>query len=117
MLAAKYRFHGYGALKFLFSHGKTYRSKNASLRVAHNSRRQNSRAAVVVGKKVLKAAPRRNRVRRRIYEILRNQWPNIKPAQDILISVYNPELYKAEHDELTAEITRLLKEADIWVDE
>lgn len=116
MLASKYRFHGYGALKFLFSHGKTYRSKSVSVRVAHNSRRQNSRVAVVVGKKVLKVAPRRNRVRRRVYEILRVQWAHIKPAQDILVSVYDPELYDVEHDKLKDEIIRLLKDAGVWVE-
>lgn len=114
MIAAKYRFHGYGALKFLFGHGKTYRLKSLSLRVAANSRRTHSRAAVVVSKKVLKAAPKRNQVRRRIYEIVRHNWSHIIPAHDILISVYDPQILKLSHEETAAEVIRALKMARIW---
>lgn len=116
MLAAKFRFHGYGALKFLFGRGKTYRFKTLSLRVAHNPRRSNSRVAVVISKKVLKASPKRNRVRRRIYEALRQDWPHIKPSYDVLVSVYDAHIYDTDHAQLVAEIRNALKTADIWTD-
>ena len=116
MLASKYRFHGYGSLRFLFSHGKTYRSKSISLRVAPNSRRQNSRVSVVISKKVIKASPKRNRVRRRVYEVLRTEWDHIKPSYDILISIYDPSFFDAEHVIIATEIKKMLKVAEIWVD-
>lgn len=114
MLASKYRFHGYGALKFLFSHGKTFRTKSISVRVAFNPRRQNSRASIVVSKKVIKASPKRNRVRRRLYEVLRTNWDNVKPKHDILISVYEPGYYDAEYEVILAEVKKVLKEAKVW---
>jgi|SRR5688572_1228560 len=114
MLAAKYRFHGYGALKFLFGHGKTYRLKSISVRSARNTRRQHSRVAVVISKKVIKASPKRNTVRRRVYEIIRTHWDNILPGNDILISVYDPNIQTLTYDQLVAEIRQALQLAHLW---
>lgn len=100
----------------MFSHGKTYRSKSLSVRVTLNTRRQNSRVAVVISKKVIKASPKRNRVRRRVYEVLRTEWQHIKPAHDILISVYDPAFFDADHSVIAAEIKRVLITAQVWVD-
>ncbi|HVI68837.1 MAG TPA: ribonuclease P protein component [Magnetospirillaceae bacterium] len=114
MIASKYRFHGYGALKFLFGHGKTFRFKSVALRVARNERREHSRISVVVSKKVLKAAPKRNQVRRRIYEILREDWQHIAPGHDLLLSVHNPNILDLNHQELTREIQQAFDGAHIW---
>ena len=114
MLAQQYRFHGYGSLKFLYQRGSTYRSKSLSLRVAANSRRTDSRCAVVVTKKVQKAAPKRNRIRRRVYEIVRENWSSIKPAHDMLISVYDPQVTNMPHRQLEATVVGLLKQAGVW---
>ncbi len=114
MIASKYRFHGYGALKFLFGHGKTFRFKSLSLRVARNQRREHSRVSVVVSKKVLKAAPKRNQVRRRIYEILRADWEHITPGHDLLLSVHNPNILDLNHQELTHELQQAFQGARVW---
>lgn len=114
MIPGKFRFHGYGALKYLFGHGKTYRFKSMSIRVAQNSRRSHSRVAVVISKKVVKASPRRNRVRRRVYEILRTHWDSIKPAHDILLTVYDPGYFDIPHAQLESEIIDGLKRSRIW---
>ena len=113
MLSGAYRFHGYGALKFLFGHGKTYRFKCFSIRVAHNPRRANNRVAVVISKKVMKAAPKRNQVRRRVYEAVRLQWAHIQPPHDILISVYDPNFLTLTHEELMQELRKAFKDAHI----
>ena len=115
MLAAKYRFHGYGSLKFLFGHGKTYRFKSMSLRVAKNPRREHSRVAVVISKKVLKASPKRNQVRRRVYEILRLHWDHIAPGHDLLLSIYDPNFLDIPHDQLVTEMQHALKDAHLWL--
>jgi len=115
MLAAKYRFHGYGSLKFLFGHGKTYRFKSMSLRVAKNPRREVSRAAVVISKKVIKASPKRNQVRRRVYEVLRLHWDNIAPGYDVLISIYDPNFLDMTHDQLKAELQHAFEDAHLLV--
>lgn len=117
MLSAKYRFHGYGALKFLFGHGKTYRFKSLSLRTAKNQRREHSRVALVISKKVLKAAPKRNQARRRIFEIVRTRWDTIAPGHDILISVYDPNVLDMTHDELVQELHNAFAAAHLLVDD
>lgn len=116
MLAAKYRFHGYGALKFLFGHGKTYRFKSLSIRVANNPRREHSRLAVVISKKVIKASPKRNRVRRRIYEVLRKNWQHVRPSSDIVISVYDPNFLEASPEDLEKELLSAIRTARLWID-
>lgn len=115
MLASKYRFHGHAALRYVFSHGKTYRFKSMSIRVAHNDRREVSRVAVVISKKVIKASPKRNRVRRRVFEILRADWEHIKPSQDMMMSIYDASVLDMPHEELADEIKKGLQAADIWV--
>lgn len=116
MIGGKYRFHGYGALKHLFGHGKTYRFKSVSVRVAPNARRTHSRIAVVISKKVIKASPKRNRVRRRVYEILRNNWDHIRPAHDILLTVYDPHYWDAPFPQIEAEILEALERSHLWSD-
>jgi ribonuclease P protein component len=116
MLAQNYRFHGYGSLKFLYHKGKVFRGRSLTVRVAHNDRRTDSRCTVIVTKKVWKSAPKRNRIRRRVYEIVRNRWSNIKPAHDILISVYDPQVVDMPHRELERSLIGALKHAGLWQD-
>lgn len=116
MIASKYRFHGYGALKFLFGHGKTFRFKNFSIRVAQNPRRTHSRVGVVISKKVVKAAPKRNRVRRRVYEALRHDWDHILGGHDFIVSAHDPYLLDIDHQALVAELRNALRSAKLWTD-
>lgn len=116
MIAQNYRFHGYGSLKFLYHKGETFRSRSVSLRVVANPRRETGRVAVTVTKKVQKAAPRRNRIRRRVYEIMRTNWDHIKPGHDMLISVYDPQAAVMPHDELESMVIGVLKQAHVWQD-
>jgi ribonuclease P protein component len=116
MLQQRYRFHGYGSLKFLYHKGDTYRSRSVSLRIAANPKRTDSRVAVIVTKKVQKTAPRRNRIRRRVYEVVRLHWRNLRPAHDILISVYDPQTGSMPYNELEKNIVSLLKQAHVWQD-
>jgi ribonuclease P protein component len=116
MLAQRYRFHGYGSLKFLFHKGQTYRSRSVSLRIVQNPRRTHSRVSVIVTKKVQKAAPRRNRIRRRVYEIVRTNWSHLSPAQDMVISVYDPQAGVMPYAELENAVIGVFKQAGIWQD-
>jgi ribonuclease P protein component len=116
MLAQRYRFHGYGSLKFLYHKGEMFRSRSVSLRVAQNPKRTDTRVAVIVTKKVQKAAPRRNRIRRRVYEVVRTNWDHIKPGHDILVSVYDPQAGVMPYEELERTIVGILKQAHVWQD-
>lgn len=114
MLAKKFRFHGYGSLKFVYSKGKTVRSRFLSLKYTANSRRSDSRLAVVVSKKVTKKAPVRNRMRRRLYEAIRREWAMIKPGHDLVITVFDERVETMPADELTAMVHKLLADAQLY---
>lgn len=108
MLAKRFRFHGYGSLKFVYSKGNTSRTRFLSMKYVKNNRRQHSRLAVVVSKKVAKRAPQRNRIRRRIYEAVRTKWVTIEPGYDLAISVFDARLADMSAEELNALINELL---------
>jgi ribonuclease P protein component len=116
MIEGRFRFHGYGSLKFLYHKGVAYRSRSISLRIAANPRREDGRCAVIVTKKVQKAAPRRNRIRRRVYEIMRTNWDHIVPGHDMLISVYDPQAGEMPYAELEKTIINVLQQANVWQD-
>ena len=117
MLAKKYRFHGYGSLKFVYSRGKTARTKFLSLKYIGNNRRQDSRLAVVVSKKITKKAPARNRMRRRIYEAVRLQWPLIKPGYDLVITVFDERIATLPANDLQGLVRELLIQSGLAKDQ
>ncbi|MCA9339191.1 ribonuclease P protein component [Candidatus Saccharibacteria bacterium] len=113
MLAQRYRFHGHGSLRYLYRNGKIIRTPDLTLRYIQNSNRVHSRYTVIVSKKVLKSAVKRNRIRRRIYEIIRKENIQVQPSFDIAISVFSADLLEVSHDELRKKITSLFKKANI----
>lgn len=103
MISQKYRFHGHASLKYVFTNGNSVRSNFFTVKYVENPHRRYPRMAVVVSKKIYKSAVKRNKIRRRIYEIAR---PFLKsaPAIDFVISVYSPETLSASHEELTIQL-------------
>ena len=100
MLAQKFRFHGHGSLKFLYKNCDAIRSHLITLKYIENTRRKTSRFTVVIGKKVIKSAVRRNSVRRRVYEIIRLEEPTLKSGHDMALMVFSGEVYSMDHDSL-----------------
>ena len=109
MIAKKFRFHGYGSLKFAYSKGRSSRAQFLSLKYIANERRKDSRLAVVVSKKISKKAPVRNRIRRRLYEAVRLQWADIAPGTDMVISVFDERVGTLPAAELTKLVDDLLR--------
>lgn len=114
MLAKPYRFHGYASLKFVYSKGKQVRLQQLSLKYHPNQRRADSRCAVVVSKKVAKKAPTRNRIRRRVYEVLRRRWSLIASPHDIIITVFDEKIADMPAKELDRLIDTLLTRAHLY---
>lgn len=114
MIPFKNRFHGHNSLRYVYKNGAVVRSRLATLKTSPNDRRGESRIAVVISKKVLKSAVRRNRVRRRIYEQLRIALPRIKKTHDIVIIVTMSEFLTMEAPELEAHINQLLIQASLY---
>lgn len=92
MISKEHRFHGHHALNYTYRRGKTVRGEMMSLRYAP-ARGDSYRLAVVVSKKVHKSAVVRNRIRRRVYELVRNiDKAQALPAQDMIISIFDERI-------------------------
>jgi ribonuclease P protein component len=113
MISSKYRFHGHGSLNYLHRNGETARGSMMAARFAPNKHRELPRFAVVVSKKVYKSAVKRNRIRRRIYEIIRQTVTDSSPSIDIAINVYDPEVLDLPQPKLEREVRDLLKSAGL----
>lgn len=114
MLASKNRFHGHGSLRFVYARGKVSRSKYFICKYSHNPRRATPRVAVVVSKKVVKSAVKRNRIRRRMYEAIRLELPDISRQTDVVYIVVSPEILVIPHSELIGAIRRTLQAAELY---
>ena len=114
MLAQRYRFHGHGSLKYVFKNGHRARDKYIGLRVTDNPRRKYTRVSVIVSKKIYKSAVKRNRIRRRIYEIVRHELPQYHGVYDIAITVLSPEILATTPVELYASVKQLSTELGLY---
>lgn len=114
MISSKYRFHGHGSLRYVYKNGQALRSRLLTIKYTRNTRRRNPRFAVVVSKKVHKSAVGRNRIRRRLYEILRGVMPRVTTAHDIVCIVSSGEVMTMEHTELEAHVQQLLAQSTVY---
>jgi ribonuclease P protein component len=96
MLTRSHRFHGYNSLKSVYRRGKNIRAGSISLRYERRSTPKPYRVAVVVSRKVNKSAVVRNRIRRRIYEAVRRHEQNIPVGLDLVFTVYEDNIARAE---------------------
>lgn len=110
MLSKTYRFHSRGGVRATYKTGKTLRRPVMSLVFADNPRNF-TRFAVVVSKKVLKSAVGRNRIRRRIYEAIRLELPNIKKSRDYIFVIYDARVRTLPFSEIKAQIRSLIEES------
>lgn len=114
MIPFQNRFHGHNSLKFVYKNGEAIRSRLATLKVITNPHRKNSRIAVVVGKKILKSAVGRNRIRRRIYEYIRQQMDHFDGNFDIAIIISSSEFATMSSPDLTEQIEGLLIQSKLY---
>ena len=114
MLAKLNRFHGNQAVRRVYRYGEAVRGRVMSLHIYKGTGNQRHlRAGVVVSRKVNKSAVVRNRIRRRVYEQVRNKLPEVKVQADLLFTVYQTEAASMPADQLASEVERLLKQAHI----
>jgi ribonuclease P protein component len=111
MIAQKFRFHGYGSLRFVMKNGRVARSRLMNLKWASNPNRREPRIAVVVSKKIYKSAVKRNRIRRRLYEIIRLEMRPNQPVLDLALIVHSPEVLTLPSGELQRIVRGLLHQA------
>lgn len=114
MLAFANRFHGHGSLRFVYKNGQAIRSRLITIKYTTNPHRKHSRFAVVISKKVHNSAVGRNRMRRRIYEIVRHELPRIPQAHDVAIMIFSSEVINLPAEELTETIRQLFDQAELY---
>jgi len=113
MIGKSNRFHGYNSLRFVYRNGQTVRGPLFSINYALNSRRSQYRAAVVISRKVHKSAFVRNRIRRRLYEIIRKLSPQIDQPYDIVVTVFHATVKDEPQTNLERMLKKQLSEAGI----
>lgn len=112
MIARTHRFHGYNSLRHVYSRGSVVRGQFCALKYLHNSKRSSYRVAVVVSRKVHKSAVVRNRIRRRMYEIVRLHVPADWPAYDLVFVVYSDQIASIDSNDLEKQIIAQLIKVD-----
>lgn len=113
MISSNHRFHGRTSLTYAYKRGTAVRHPQLVLRCALNQRRSTYRVAVVVSKKVAKSAVVRNRIRRRIYEAVRDNSPAIAGSYDLVFTVFSAELAIVDAPLLRGLVTSHLKKAGV----
>lgn len=96
----------------MYQKGKTVRKAQMSLVFVKNTRGF-TRVGVVVSKKVAKSAVERNRIRRRVYEIVRVNFDLVPKKTDYLFVVYSKEVLKMPFRELEKLMGELVAEAKV----
>jgi ribonuclease P protein component len=113
MISRQYRFHSYNSVQRVYQRGNRVRGLLMSLQYMTNDRRQTPRLAVVVSRKVNKSAVKRNRIRRRLYEVIRSCQSQINKPYDIVFTVYSEDIDKLTAPELTKLVNDQLGSAHI----
>ena len=107
MISRLFRFHGYNALTAVYKRGTTVRGALVSLKYLPRKPGAGYRAAVVVSKKVHKSAVVRNRIRRRVFELVRLQQAGLGDT-DIVLTVFSEQVAALPASELSQQIAALL---------
>lgn len=108
MISIRHRFHGYGGVRAVYREGKTVRGQMMSVKYMDRGKKSGYRAAVVVSKKVHKSAVARNRVRRRLYEIIRQADKKLTEHNDFVLTVFSERVIDMDSDKLRSDVENLL---------
>jgi len=115
MIPFRNRFHGHSSLGYVYKNGQAVRCHSMIIKTVANKHRQDSRIAVVISKKTLKSAVGRNRIRRRIYEVIRNILPRLNKVYDIALIITASDIINVSQQEMIDQIEQLLDQAKVLV--
>lgn len=113
MLAKLFRFHGHSAVRRSYKQGSSVRGPLCSMHYSTGIKITNLKVAVVVSKKVSKSAVVRNRIRRRIYEVVRIMQPDLLRPAELIFTIYQAEVADIPSLKLQKEVRELLKRAKL----
>ena len=114
MISRKHRFHGHNSLHYLYKNGSALRSQFLTIKYVPNKHRTDSRVAIVISKKVLKSAVGRNRIRRRLYEYMRNNIQKLNATYDIVIICTSSELKTMPYKDISNQIDQLFTKSSLY---
>lgn len=114
MLSFTHRFHGHGSLRYVYKNGQAVRSRVLTVKYIKNPHRKHSRFAVVVSKKVHKGAVGRNRIRRRVYEVIREEFGRFHGVNDVVVLVFSNEIITMPAAELKESLRQLFSQAGLY---
>ncbi|HET6746710.1 MAG TPA: ribonuclease P protein component [Candidatus Saccharimonadales bacterium] len=114
MLSFQHRFHGHGSLRYVYKNGTAIRSHLFTVKYVSNPHRRHSRFSIVVSKKVYKGAVGRNRIRRRLYEIIRAELPKIERVHDVAVIVSSSEVMSLPFSELEESLAAAFDQAGLY---
>lgn len=95
---------------YIYKHGVKTNSKNLSV-VAVKSKKCEPRIGLSVNNKIGKAVTR-NKVKRRLREILRKQIPNLKHFQNFVV-VAHPTILECDFHKMENEVLAVLKKGNL----
>jgi ribonuclease P protein component len=108
MIIQRHRFHGHNSVQKVYKTGLAVRGQGLGLKFARRDAGKPYRAAVVVSRKVSKSAVVRNRIRRRIYEVIRQNIDDSFGGYDLVVTVFAEQVATMEAPKLQSAIKRLL---------
>lgn len=114
MITQAHRFHGRSSLRYVYQRGQTVRAGVIALRYIRNTRENGYRVAVVVSRKVSKSAVVRNRIRRRLYEIVRKSASRIAEPYDLVFTAYDEGTATVSHAQLEEAVLSSLAKARVF---
>lgn len=114
MIPFAHRFHGHNSLRYVYKNGQVVRTRLATLKSTSNPNRNKPRFSVVVSKKVMKSAVRRNKIRRRIYEYLRLNTNRLVVPKDIVVIVTSSEFLTMDPAEIQTQLEQLFVQANLY---
>src|SRR5690348_10401184 len=106
MISRKRRFHGHGSLKHVYQNGKSVRGPLFAIKSLPNPKRDTYRLAVVVSRKINKSAVARNRIRRRLYEAVRQLEADIISPHDIVLTVFHDNVLEEPAEKLNNQLKK-----------
>lgn len=113
MISTRHRFHGHNSLRNVYKYGRSSRGGLFAVKYIANPKRKKYRVAIIVSRKVNKSAVVRNKIRRRLYEVVRLLGPGIKEPYDIVITVFHDSVIEESPRRLTSQVKKQLAEAGI----
>ena len=111
MLNQKYRLKKKSDFDIVFRKGQAITGRFIFLKIIKNQL-DNSRFGFIVSLKVSKKAVIRNRIKRRLREIIKKKIKDIKTNYDIII-LAKPEIISKDYKEIEKEIILIFKKASL----